>query len=473
MLSFSSFARKRRNPILLTDSYKVSHWKMTPPGMTHMESFFESRGGAFPDTLFHGLQYSLKEYLTGEVVFPEHVIEAREFFADHFHSRDVFNEAGWNHIVNVRKGRLPLRIRAVQEGTILPVHNVLFTVANTDPMLSWLPNYFEPIFCHTWYPTGVGGVSGEMVEAFRQALEETGDPNLILWRVHDFGLRGSTSIESAMIGGGAHLINSRGTDTIPALTYLRDYYHEPMAGDSIPAAEHATIIAWGRDREIDAYRHILRAYPTGPLAIVSDSYDIYHACREIWGKALKDDVLARDGVLVVRPDSGYPPKVVVDVLEILGAAYGWTVNAKGYRVLHPKIRVIQGDGIDIAMLRLLLAAIKEHGWSADNLVVGSGGGLLQKINRDTQKCAMKCCAVKIDGVWHAVMKDPITDPTKRSKAGRLALIRENRLWRTVTVEEAERLGLPCEMVTVWEDGSLIRDWTHAEVQARMRSCRLN
>ncbi|OGG59748.1 nicotinate phosphoribosyltransferase [Candidatus Kaiserbacteria bacterium RIFCSPHIGHO2_01_FULL_56_24] len=461
-----SAALAETNAVELTDSYKVSHWKQYPPGTRRIYSFFESRGGLFPGVTFFGLQYLLKRYLSGSVVTRENVEEAAEDFALHFGNPDIYNRAGWERILKVHDGRIPVRIRAVPEGTTVPTKNVLMTIENTDPELPWITNYVETILTHVWYPSTVATQSREMRKLINTFLEETGDPSLVDFKMHDFGFRGVSCVEQAGIGGAAHLVSFKGTDTFQGIRVARKYYNERMAGFSIPAAEHSTITSWGKENEAKAFENMLDTFPTGLVAVVSDSYDIFAACKGLWGTQLREKVLARDGTLVVRPDSGEPTDVVVKVLDLLGESFGYAVNGKGFKVLNPKIRVIQGDGIDFAMLGNVLEAMKKAGWSADNIAFGSGGGLLQKLDRDTQKFAFKCSATEIDGKWQDVMKDPVTDSGKRSKAGRLALVRENGSYRTVLESEASRLGLANELVPVFEDGRLLIDQSFADVRAR-------
>lgn len=453
------------NILLLTDSYKVSHWKQYPSGTSHVFSFFESRGGKFPTTTFFGLQYFLKRYLEGVVVTEEKIKEAKEVFNAHF-GQDLFNEKDWYYILEKYNGHLPVLISAVPEGTIVPVSNVLMTVENTDPKLPWLTNYLETLLSEVWYPTTVATQSFAMRNLILASLQKTGTPELIDFKLHDFGFRGSTSPESAGIGGTAHLLSFKGTDTMAAIRLARDYYNEPMAGFSIPAAEHSTITSWGKDHEIDAYNNMLSQFPKGLVAVVSDSYDIYTACEKLWGKELKDKVLNREGTLVIRPDSGYPPTVVVKVLEILGKAFGATVNEKGYRVLNPKVRVIQGDGIDYSMIGEILDTMEAANWSSDNIAFGSGGGLLQKVDRDTQKFAFKCSAICRDGIWNDVMKDPITDHGKKSKAGRLKLIENEGHLKTVRTDEAGENDI---LVPIFKNGILLKDYTFSDIRTRMNT----
>ncbi|XP_071531451.1 nicotinamide phosphoribosyltransferase-like isoform X1 [Panulirus ornatus] len=456
------------NVILLADSYKVSHHRQYPPGTSSVYSYFESRGGRFPYTVFFGLQYILKRWLKGPVLTKEMIQEAKEIFAVHFKKENVFNEDGWNYILEHHGGKLPLRVCAVPEGTVVPTRNVLFTVESTDPMVPWVTNYFETIFVQTWYPMTVATNSRIQKQIIRQYLEDTHDSlDPLPFSLHDFGYRGASSVESAAIGGAAHLVNFKGTDTVAALSLLRKYYHSPMAGFSIPASEHSTVTAWGRDGETSAFRTLLEAFPDGPVACVSDSYDIWKCCEKIWGEELRDLVIKRGktgGVLCIRPDSGDPPTVVHKCLEILGSAYGTRENSKGFRLLPPYIKVIQGDGISYRTIGAILENLKAHGWSSANVVFGSGGSLLQKVNRDTQKCAFKCSYVVINGEGVDVYKQPISDLGKTSKKGRLALHHVNGTY--TTVEGGTRDPKLDVLVPVFENGELLKDYTLEEIRGR-------
>ncbi|TDR47726.1 nicotinamide phosphoribosyltransferase [Tahibacter aquaticus] len=467
--------RHLENLVLNTDSYKASHWLQYPPGTQASFFYVESRGGVYERTLFFGLQAILKEYLTRPVSHAD-VDEARDFFAAH---GEPFNDAGWRRIVDVHGGRLPIRIRAVPEGSVVPTHQALVTIESTDDDCYWLPSYLETLLLRLWYPVTVATQSWHLKQTIRYYLDQSCDDPAaqIGFKLHDFGARGVSSAESAGLGAASHLVNFFGTDTVAGVLTAKAYYHEPMAGYSIPAAEHSTITSWGREHEVDAYRNMLRQFgkPGAIVAVVSDSYDIYHAIRELWGKALREEVIASGATVVVRPDSGEPVDVVHQCLVLLDQAFGHTLNGKGYKVLR-HVRVIQGDGINPNSIRAILERVTKAGYSAENLTFGMGGALLQGINRDTQKFALKCSAAKIDGRWIDVFKAPVTDPGKQSKRGRLALLhhREFGSWRTVPVDDTlERIedhvpepGWQHAMLTVWENGELLKDWTFAEVRER-------
>jgi len=453
------------NPILDTDSYKASHWLQYPPGTSGAFFYVESRGGRYDRTLFFGLQAILKSQFAAPVTHAD-VDEASDFFAGH---GEPFNDAGWRRIVDVHGGRLPVRIRAVAEGTVVPVHNALMTIENTDPEAFWLPSYLETQLLRLWYPTTVATISWQVKQALRAALEATSDNAAaeLPFKLHDFGARGVSSRQSAALGGLAHLVNFVGSDTVVAGLAGRAWYREPMAAVSIPAAEHSTMTSWGRAGEADAFRNMVARFgkPGAIFSVVSDSYDLIHAVRDLWGGELRQAVIDSGATLVVRPDSGDPAAMVAETLTLLEASFGSTVNSKGYKVLR-HVRVIQGDGVNPVSIGEILTRIVGLGFSAENVAFGMGGGLLQQLDRDTQRFAMKCSAAQVAGAWIPVSKNPVTDPGKRSRAGRLMLQRNAAGdFRTVVEGEAGD-GWTDALETVWENGALLRDQTFADVRAR-------
>ena len=456
-----------RNLVLQTDSYKFTHWKQYPPGTEHVYSYLESRGGMFPQTLFFGLQYYLLKYLCGSVVNEEDVREAQQFVDRHI-APGIFNFDGWMHVVRAHGGRLPVVIKAAPEGSLVDVQNVLMTIENTDPHCYWLTNYLETLLLKVWYPITVATLSQSIRRVVLAALQRSGDPALIDFKLHDFGYRGVSSEETAGIGAAAHLINFKGTDTVAGVRVLQQFYQSrEMEGFSIPAAEHSTITAWGRENEAQAYENMLTQFPEGLVAVVSDSYNVYEACEKLWGEALREKVEHRAGTLVVRPDSGKPREVVLKVLEILGAKFGCETNAKGYRVLNPKIRVIQGDGVNYWTIQDTLTAMNRAGWSADNITFGMGGALLQQLNRDTQQFAFKCSNVTVNGEDRDVFKDPVEGRDKASKRGRLALHFKNGEWNTVRLRRG--VDDPDDRLKqVFQNGELLVNQSVAEVRRRSR-----
>lgn len=456
-----------KNILLNTDSYKVSMFKQYPAGTTGVYSYIESRGGVYDSTVFFGLQAFIKEYLLDPITQAD-IDVADEILTAH---GEPFNRAGWQYILDKHAGYLPVVIRAVPEGTVVPVKNVLATIENTDPECFWLTTYLETALLRAvWYPTTVATQSKSIKKVIAEYLDRTGDINGLNFKLHDFGARGVSSLESAGLGGAAHLVNFMGSDTISGLLVAREYYGAGIAGFSIPAAEHSTITSWGRANEAQAYRNMVAQFakPGAILAVVSDSYDVFNAAENIWGEELKAEVEASGATLVIRPDSGDPELVCAKLIEILGQKFGYTVNDKGYKVLNT-VRLIQGDGVNERTIRNILGRFQAYGWSADNIAFGMGGALLQIVDRDTQKFAMKCSSACVNGEWIDVQKDPITDSGKKSKAGRV------QLWESggeyVSAVDAPRtwtdkgfLWKPV-LETVFCDGKLVKEYTFDEVRA--------
>ena len=457
--------------ITRTDSYKFSQWNQYPKGTTHISSYIESRGGE-NESVFFGLQAFVKDYLLTPITMKD-VDRAEKIVTAH---GLPFNREGWEIIVKEHGGNLPIEIQAVPEGTVMETHNVQVQVVNTDPRLWWLTSYLETALLRAvWYPSTVATKSRKMKKVIAKYLNETSDipvNDQLFFKLHDFGARGASSSETAMLGGMGHLVNFMGTDTFEAVEGVMAYYNtDEVVGFSIPASEHSTITSWGRENEVNAYENMLDTFggPGKLVACVSDSFDIYAATRDLWGGVLKDKVMNMGGTLVVRPDSGDPETVPVEIIEILAEKFGFTVNSKGYKVLHPSVRVIQGDGINEHSLPRILANLKAAGFSADNIAFGMGGGLLQAWNRDTLKYAMKASAIRItEGEWKGFSKDPITDSGKRSKEGRLGLVYECGIgscsFRTLPEDIANQKGNLLR--TIFKDGVLLVEDTFAEIRNR-------
>jgi nicotinamide phosphoribosyltransferase len=447
------------NLILDTDSYKYSHFLQYPSGTESIYSYLESRGGRYKETLFFGLQPILKDLERG--ISLEDVKEAEAIVTAH---GLPFNRTGWEYIATQLKGRLPIQVRAVPEGSIVPTNHILMSVESTDPQVFWIGSFLETIFMRVWYPITVATQSWHCKKLIYRFLEKTSDdPKAeIEYKLHDFGARGVSSRESAALGGAAHLVNFQGSDTVVGIVLANRCYHHAMAGFSIPAAEHSTIISWGKEKEADAYRHIFRQFgkPGKIVAVVSDSYDLWNALEHLWGEELKNEVTESGATLVIRPDSGKPCEIVLKTLEILDLKFGSYLNTKGYKVLN-YVRLIQGDGIDEKGIQTILETITSHGYSATNVAFGMGGALLQHVNRDTLRFAYKCSEVTVQGKPLAVCKDPITDPKKRSKAGRLDLIKRDGKYETYFGSSPKS-----ELVTVFENGKIVKDWTLDQVRAR-------
>ena len=458
-----------QNLILNTDSYKTSHYLQYPPGTTNVSSYIAPRGGNFSEIVTFGLQAFIKAYLLTPITIHD-VMEADAVFNAH---GVPFNRDGWKHIVDKHNGYLPIRIEALPEGTVVAPGTMQVQVVNTDPKVPWLTSYVETALLRAvWYPGTVASLSRRAKQFINNALQITADDPAaeLPFKLHDFGARGASSSESAGLGGMAHLVNFMGTDTVEGVVAARRFYGEDMAGFSIPASEHSTMTSWLRSGESAAYANMLDKFPEGLVAIVSDSYDVFNAATNIYGDELKAKIEGRNGTLVVRPDSGNPTTMAVEIIERLGAKFGFSTNSKGYRVLPDYLRVIQGDGMDIDTIPRLLNNMEQAGLSASNIAMGMGGGLLQKVDRDTCKYAMKANAAKVYGEWRDVYKDPITDQGKKSMKGQLAVVMDadTGTLRTMRKDDVmKNLDPRCNLMqVVYEDGELKNETTFAEVRER-------
>jgi nicotinamide phosphoribosyltransferase len=453
------------NPIIATDAYKMTHWTIYPEGTERVYSYLESRGGTFPSTMFFGLQIYLKKYLEGIVIDRWMIDEAEAFTAKMLGNPNLFNREGWEYILEVHGGKLPVEIRAVPEGTVVGNHNVLFTITNTDTKVPWVTNFLETLLFETlWYGSTVATVSyfiKNIIEKYARITGEHVNP----FHLNDFGMRGVSSLESAGIGGAAHLVNFMGTDNLEGIRYAMYYYNTDVCGYSVVASEHSVVTMYGLgvENEIAAYERMIDQNPTGIVSSVSDTYDFEYCVDHIYGVVLRDKILARDGKWVVRPDSGHPPTMAVWTLRSLWKNFGGTVNEFGYKVLNPKVGVIYGDGINPDMIDQILSAVVDAGFAVSNIIFGMGGALLQGLNRDTQRMAIKASWGVVNGIERDVQKTTKTDKTKASKKGRLKLVKDATTGGYVTVGEND--PRKDELVTVFRDGHVVKEYTFDEIRA--------
>lgn len=436
------------NIMTYTDSYKVTHFKQYPPDTEYVMSYLTARKGG--EIVPFGFQAEIKKYLAGDLVTRAAMLTAKRDSKAHF-GYDALNWQGWDWIYNSHFGHLPLEIRIAPEGKVVPAQYPLMTVVNTDPFVPWLPNYVETLLVHPWYPTTIATRGRRSFGVLRHYAELTGDVSRVPYKYHDFGFRGVSSVESAGIGGSAHAVYFRGSDTFgPVINFLRNYYgglgNEIV---SIPAYEHSTVTTWGRDYELDCYANALEQYPTGPVAIVGDSYDIEYACKVLFGSKLRDRILHRDGVVVVRPDSEDPVESVKSVLGYLGNAFGTKTNDKGHRELPPQVQIIQGAGIKSDTMEHICHQMTGLGWSLNSYNFGSGSGLLQEVARDNNGVVFKACGIKRKGRdWEDVYKSPKTDPDKRS-------------FPRSVIKQHEK-----DMVTIFRNGKMHNETTFTDVRER-------
>lgn len=447
------------------DSYKLSQFVQYPKGTRKIISYGEPRGSKNGNSaiVFFGLQFILKTL--EKRITKEDVIVAKAMYLAH---GEPFNEEGWMYIVNDLDGKLPLKIKAVEEGTLLPLSNVAFIIENTDDKCYWLTSLVETMLLRVWYPSTVATNSFFMKRIIAEHMIKTiGNTEGIQYKLHDFGARGVSSRESAILGGSGHLVNFVGTDTTIALFGLKSVYKENCAGQSLPASEHSTITSWGRENEVEAYNNMIEQFGNGFIfACVSDSFDIDNAVQNLWGGVLRDKVINMYAKLIVRPDSGDTVEGVITILKQLNESFGSTINSKGFKVLN-KVGVIQGDGVNPITLKLILDRMTEEGYSTDNIAFGMGGALCQQVDRDTYQWAMKCCSIQLEGgSFRDVYKEP-KGSFKKSKRGILGLFNRDGVLSTEKIDYMDMDSDDNMLKTVFENGEIVREFTLSEVRERV------
>lgn len=455
------------NTILKADLYKFSMPLQYQEGTEFVSSYVAPRTD-FDYVMFMGLQPFLMQIAQNPITM-DMVDEAQDVVEG---ARSYFHREGWEYIVKEHGGRLPLRVDALPEGTVLNGRNVVAQIINTDPNVPWLTTHMETAALRaSWYGSSVASYSWATVQIIKKYLEITSDkPSDHEYRLCDFGMRSVSSGESSGIGGCGHMANSKSSDNTEAMLFARKFYDckYPVVGPR-GAAEHSTITSWGRDREADAYRNMVEKFggEGRAYAVVSDSFDIENAVDKIWGQDLKELVVQKGGRLIIRPDSEDPVVLVPKLMESLFKNYGGSINSKGYSVLPDCVRLIWGDGLGFAKIVDILETLCDLKISTENIYFGMGGTLLQDQLRDDHGWAMKASSTCVNGVWKDFQKEPRGDSNKKSLLGRQAVVMEEGAYKTIREDElGERENL---LSTVFLNGEVIKKWTLDEVRARAAS----
>lgn len=481
------------NPLLLTDGYKVDHRRQYPTGTTLVYSNWtprKSRNNDINEVVLFGLQYFIKKYILEdfETYFfkqPKEKVVAE--YSRRINNYLGENQVGTKHIADLHDlGYIPMVIKSLPEGASVPLRVPMFTMYNTKPEFFWLTNYFETLLSAIiWMPCTSATIAKQYRTVLDRYAQETSSvPEFVQWQGHDFSMRGMSGIEAGLTSACGHLLSFTGTDTIPAINLLENYYNadsdKELIGGSVAATEHSVMCMGTTDGELETFRRLVcDIYPKGIVSIVSDTWDLWKVLTE-YLPALKNEILARDGKVVIRPDSGDPVDIICGdphgksdverkgVIELLWETFGGHTNAKGYKELAPQIGAIYGDSITVERAVQICERLKKKGFSSTNIVFGIGSYTYQFNTRDTFGFAMKATYGEVLGEGREIFKDPVTDDgTKKSAKGLIKIERENGsyiLHDQVSWEE-ERQG---ELKEVFRDGKLLIDYTLAEIRSRLK-----
>lgn len=463
-------------PILYKDFYKTDHRRQYPKGTELVYSNITPRSiriEGVDKVVVFGIQYFVKDYLVRR--FNEGFFNRPKEEVLRKYKRRIENALGkdaitFEHIEALHDlGYLPIEIKALPEGSFCHVRVPFLTIKNTKPEFFWLTNFLETIMCNViWGAVTSATTAYEYRKVLDVYAKETSDiPEFVQWQGHDFSMRGMFGLEAALISGGGHLLSFTGTDTIPAIDFLEQFYNadsdKELIGASVPATEHSVMCMGGKESEIDTYKRLItEVYPKGIVSVVSDTWDYWHVFEEVLPK-LKDVIMARDGKLVIRPDSGDPVQVILESVERLWTIFGGTLNSKGYRQLNSHIGLIYGDSITLERCKKICAGLKERGFASTNVVLGIGSFTYQYVTRDTYGIAMKSTYGVVNGKPHEIWKAPKTDSgIKNSARGLLCVNDDGTL--SECVDEAREGGL---LKPVFRDGVVLRNESLAEIRARL------
>lgn len=481
------------NPLLLTDGYKVDHRRQYPEGTSLVYSNWtarKSRIEGVDEVVLFGLQYFIKKYILED--FENYFFKQPKEKVMAEYSRRINNYLGENaigtkHIEELHDlGYIPMVIKALPEGTKVPIRVPMFTMYNTIPSFFWLTNYFETLVSAiVWMPCTSATIAKQYRELLDKYASETSSvPDFVNWQGHDFSMRGMGGIEAGLISASAHLLSFNGTDTIPAINLLEHYYNadsdKELIGGSVAATEHSVMCMGTIDDEIGTFKRLItEVYPKGILSIVSDTWDLWKVLQEYLPQ-LKNEIIAREGKVVIRPDSGDPVDIICGnpnadrqeerkgVIELLWDTFGGVVNAKGYKELDSHIGAIYGDSITIQRANDICERLKQKGFASTNVVLGIGSYTYQYNTRDTFGFAMKATYGEVNGIGREIYKDPVTDDgTKKSAKGLMKIQRNNGVYKlidSVTWEE-EQEG---ELKEVFRDGKLLINHSLSEIRARLK-----
>lgn len=481
------------NPLLLTDGYKVDHRRQYPEGTSLVYSNWtprKSRIEGIDEVVFFGLQYFIKKYVIEDFntyFFKQPKEEVVKKYARRINNYLGENQVGTKHIEALHDlGYIPMIFKALPEGVSVPTRVPMFTMYNTKPEFFWLTNYFETLLSAIiWMPCTSASIARQYRKILdKYATETSSIPTFVDWQGHDFSMRGMAGIEAAVTSAAGHLLSFTGTDTIPAIDFLEEYYNanaeNELIGGSVAATEHSVMCMGTTEGEYETFKRLIcEVYPKGIVSIVSDTWDLWKVLTEYLPK-LKKEIIGRDGKVVIRPDSGNPVDIICGnpngktekeqkgVIELLWEVFGGKINEKGFKELAPQIGAIYGDSITIERATQICERLKQKGFASTNIVLGIGSYTYQYNTRDTFGFAMKATYGEVNGEGREIFKDPITDDgTKKSAKGLMKIILENGQYKLIDQVSwaEEKQG---ELKEVFRDGKLLVDHSLAEIRKQIK-----
>ncbi len=483
------------SPIHFSDFYKTDHRRQYPKGTSLVYSNMTARGSRLPNVqeiVFFGLQYFIKEYLIKS--FNRDFFDRSKTDILKIYKRRLDTSLGpdavpVDHIGDLHDlGYLPVLIQALPEGARVPMRIPFLTIENTLPEFFWVTNFLETLMSNVlWHPI----TSATIAHTYRKILNRyahlsSDNEDFVQWQGHDFSMRGHSSLEASRISGAAHLLSFTGTDTIPAIDFLEEYYganaERELIGGSVFATEHSVMCFGGDQTEYETYhRLITEVYPKGIVSIVSDTWDYWHVLTNII-PSLKDLIMARDGKVVIRPDSGDPELIIcgdpkapegspayLGTARLLYQTFGGKKNSKGCIELDPHIGMIYGDSITLDRARDISSNLFKMGFASTNIVYGIGSYTYQHVTRDTFGFAIKATAGIVNGEEKMIFKCPKTDNgVKKSAKGWISVMKmDGNYFMMDELTPGDDWMKESHLAPVFQDGELLLETTLSEIRHRL------
>ena len=489
----------KQNPLTAIDFYKADHRRQYPERTTLVYSNLTPRSDKLSPIPAHlydgtvvsfGLQFFIKDFLIDTWNDGFFTKPKAEVVAAYKRRMDTSLGAGAIPIDHIEAlhdlGYLPICIKALPEGTRSPIKVPVLVIYNTHPDFFWLTNYLETVLsCYLWKPMTSATIAAHYRTLLERYAEETGaDKGFIPFQGHDFSFRGLSGVVDAALSGAAHLTSFVGTDTVAAIDLVEDFYNgdaeQELIGCSVPATEHSVMCMGSFEGELDTFhRLITQLYPAGIVSIVSDTWDFWKVITE-FTVTLKPEILAREGKLVFRPDSGDPVKIICGdpvaeagtpefkgAVECLWGIFGGTTTDKGFKVLDAHVGLIYGDSITLTRAEAILTGLKAKGFASSNVVFGIGSYTYQYVTRDSFGFAVKSTYGEVNGVGREIYKDPKTDNgIKKSARGLLHVAKMGGVL-TLSDQQGAIDVEGCSMREVFRDGKLLVDDTIADIRNRL------
>jgi nicotinamide phosphoribosyltransferase len=489
---------KYLNAMLLADFYKISHRSQYPEGTEVIYSTLTPRASrmeSVSEVVVFGTQVAIKKItdIFNENFFSQPV---EKVVADY--SRIIKHTLGdqtpdTKHIQELHKlGYLPISIKALPEGLVIPLRVPMMTIQNTNKQFFWVTNFLETLLSsELWQMPTSATIAREYRKLLdKYSMETVGNTDLVQFQGHDFSFRGMSSLESATISGMGHLLSFVGTDTIPSIQAAEHYYganvEKELVGTSVPASEHSVQCSYGDDTKY-LKRLLSEVHPSGIVSIVSDGYDFWNVIGTVI-PSLKQEILSRKGSpivdkVVIRPDSGDPVLIVCGdpnapegslqrkgAVEALWDIFGGTVSSMGYKLLDSHIGLIYGDAITLSRAKEICERLKQKGFASTNVVFGIGSYTYQYNTRDTFGFALKSTLCIINGDEKQIFKDPKTDNgIKKSQKGRVVVLKDGNSFKVIDGLSLSDKVDGDQLVEVYRDGKLLVEQSFSEIRERLKN----